>query len=462
MSAPERPFAVVRERAASAAAERTRARAELERARAEAESIRQQSADEAERRRELAKDEKRDRHDLRKARKRAERDARWRRRVAAVTDGVADMVRALPVVAGIVACVAPTVIAFRGQYEFAHGPMQLGALAWLFPAMLEGAAWYLAWRRYRAVQSGEPLGWLTPGVWALALTAAAMNVWHGATAPGGSLQVGVGYGLASLIGFALVELVARHDRAASQHGVHRVGVLRALRFPPVAFAAWSRMVEMGPDADAREAWEQAWVDRYDVEPGATRDDRKDGRLRVLARDWGRRNSDVLADLLAELSADDTDEAGDEVDTVPVFALDPVDFDPAAEDESEQFADEDEDEDEDAEVLTFHFPDGMTVRGYGAGLDLDDDLDDRTGGQLPAGWVSSALAWLDEARPLEERVELAAAELQRRRDQAGARRQVGRRAVAKLLGRDEDDYEVRKAWDERSARQNGHTEGTHAS
>jgi hypothetical protein len=116
------------------------------------------------------------------------------------------LVLALPMVAGLVACAAPAVIAFDGQYRFASGPMHLGQLGLLFPIMLEGVAWRLVWARQQALRAraDAPTARLTIGIWLTALTGAAMNVWHGLAA--GSLQVGVGFGLASLVGFGLVEV----------------------------------------------------------------------------------------------------------------------------------------------------------------------------------------------------------------------------------------------------------------
>ncbi|RZT75452.1 uncharacterized protein DUF2637 [Pseudonocardia sediminis] len=259
-------------------AERIRAAAEAEQARAAAEATRAETAQRSERARaQLA------------AERSEQRAAEAARRRAAVRAGARAVVAELPSVAGFVACVAPTLIATRGQLEFARTQMQLGSMSVLLPAMLEGAAWLLAWRRHQAVAAGEPAGRLTAGVWLLAAVAASLNLWHGATGPGG-LQVGVAYALASLVGFALVELLVGHQRrarAAAGRARRRrgllIGLARLLRYPLLSWAAWSRRVELGPGADAAEAWGQAWRDRFGVELGADAIARRRGRTGVRAQ-----------------------------------------------------------------------------------------------------------------------------------------------------------------------------------
>ncbi|MDN5920311.1 MAG: hypothetical protein L0I76_35310, partial [Pseudonocardia sp.] len=124
--------------------------------------------------------------------------------------------------------------------------------------------------------------------WLLAAVAASLNLWHGATGPGG-LQVGVAYALASLVGFALVELLVGHQRRAraSADRTRRprgllIGLARLLRYPLLSWAAWSRRVELGPGADAGEAWGQAWRDRFGVELGADAIARRRGRAGMRA------------------------------------------------------------------------------------------------------------------------------------------------------------------------------------
>ena len=270
-------------------AERIRAEADAEQARAGAEAIRAQTA--AQLWQAQAEHARRQAAADREARqvRRADRAASTTARRARMRTVVAEAVAGLPALAGVIACVAPTLIATRGQYEFGAEQMQLGPVgAVLVPLMLEGAAWLLAWRRHQAIAAGEPAGRLTGGVWTLALTAAGLNVWHGTTRT--SLEVGVMFGAASLVGFGLVELLARHDQHRRRPAIRRrtwvTGAARALRFPRVAFAAWSRRIELGPGTDPQtdraQAWTQAWADRHGVLPGADAQARRRGRGRVRA------------------------------------------------------------------------------------------------------------------------------------------------------------------------------------
>lgn len=270
-------------------AERIRAEADAEQARAEAEAVRARTAAQlwqaqSEHARRQAAAEREARQVRRADRVAASATGRARMRAA-----VAGAVAGLPALAGVVACVAPTLIATRGQYEFGAEQMQLGPVgAVLVPLMLEGAAWLLAWRRHQAIGAGQSAGRLTGGVWVLALTAAGLNVWHGTTRT--SLEVGVMFGVASLVGFGLVELLARHDQHSRRPVARRrgwvIGTARAVRFPRVAFAAWSRRIELGPgpnaQADRAQAWTQAWSDRHGVVPGADARARRHGRGRVRA------------------------------------------------------------------------------------------------------------------------------------------------------------------------------------
>lgn len=269
-------------------AERIRAEADAEQARAGADAIRAQTA--AQVWQAQAEHARRQAAAEREARqiRRADRTAATTARRARVRAAVAGVTGGLPALAGVVACVAPTLIATRGQYEFGVEQMRLGPVgAVLVPLMLEGAAWLLAWRRHQAIRAGESAGRLTAGVWALALTAAGLNVWHGTT--GNSFEVGVMLGVASLVGFGLVELLARHDQHRHRPAARRAwttGVARAVRFPRVAFAAWSRRIELGPGLDPQtdraQAWTQAWTDRHGVVPGADARARRRGRREVRA------------------------------------------------------------------------------------------------------------------------------------------------------------------------------------
>jgi hypothetical protein len=235
----------------------------------------------------LADEDVKDRAASRRRRERELRRLDWQRRwrsTAAATRAI--LVNGAPRVVFFVACAAPSIIAMRGQLAFARGPMQLGPLSPLWPAMLEGAAWVLAWERARATRDGQRTGLLGCGMWGFALVGAAMNFWHGAATT--SAEVGAGYAAASLLGFALVELHVRREASPTRPRLGLVlrrlvlALARAARFPRLSFAACSRLVELGPGADPAEAWRQAWLDRFGVAPGAGRTQRERARRDVRA------------------------------------------------------------------------------------------------------------------------------------------------------------------------------------
>jgi hypothetical protein len=120
-------------------------------------------------------------------------------------------------------------------------------------------------------------------MWLLAALAAGMNYWHGATAYGP--LGGAGLALSSLLGIGLWEVTAghlRHTAAALSAGQVRTTLLRWVRFPRLALAAASLRLARG--AGAGDAWAAAWVDRYGVDPDASRRDRRLARL-VIREQW---------------------------------------------------------------------------------------------------------------------------------------------------------------------------------
>ncbi|ANY10626.1 hypothetical protein [Pseudonocardia sp. HH130630-07] len=232
-----------------------------------------------------------------------DRDARrdrWAARRAALA-------AAGPRVAGLVACAAPTAIAVHGQYKFGESVMGLPApLPALVPLMLEGAAWLLAWRRHQAVRTGEPSGRLAAGMWTIALTAAGLNLSHYLP----NWHVGAVFGVASLVGFALVELLAQHERTALADGFRRrrrlAGLARTLRFPVASWRAWSRRLELGPIsadpiADADSAWRHAWTLTHDETLTIETVDalRREADDTAAERDQARTDAEALRDALIE-------------------------------------------------------------------------------------------------------------------------------------------------------------------
>lgn len=263
-------------------ASRILATAEADRIRAHTEQVRTDTA-------ERWRHQHAEARDQRASARRAERARAWARRWSGVRAAAGAVVRSAPALAGVAACVAPTAIATRGQYEFGVEVMRLGAMAVLVPVMLEGAAWMLAWQRYQAVAAGDPATRLTAGVWALAGAAAGLNFWHGATGLGGSVQVGVTYGVASVVGFGLVELLARHraggtPRARERRARRRLALARAVRFPRVSWAAWSMRVAHGSATAPEQVWRQVWESSTSaaaVDPGAVPPERKAAAAAVI-------------------------------------------------------------------------------------------------------------------------------------------------------------------------------------
>lgn len=218
--------------------------------RAEA-AIRQRRAEREEQRQDAAE---RERLRLMRANQRKARRAAFRTTVRG------SAVRFAPLLAGGIAMGAPILLAWSGQLAFGVEVMQLGALAVMVPISLEGAVWYVAYLVHRAAQAGLPTGVYRSWAWALALVAAGMNFWHGATSSGGA-QRGAVLALASLLGVGLWELTVRL-RERRQRGrtvaQARTAMARRIRYPRISWTAWSIRTALGPDCSPEEAWEAAW------------------------------------------------------------------------------------------------------------------------------------------------------------------------------------------------------------
>ncbi|MDR8415086.1 hypothetical protein MTP10_40945, partial [Nonomuraea sp. 3-1Str] len=150
--------------------------------------------------------------------------------------------------------------------------------------------WYLAWLTHKALEAERPTARLRVWTWLLALTAAAMNVWHGATGTAfgaDGLQVGLVRGLASLLGVGLWELtvMARRQRTSGRPLAElRTALWRRVRYPRLSWAAASIQAARGSQCSAELAWRAAWIDRYGVGPDAS------GRERRLSRRAMRRQA----------------------------------------------------------------------------------------------------------------------------------------------------------------------------
>lgn len=226
--------------------------------------------------------------DTRKRQQRDAADAVWAKRIARLHTGLVELgqrvLAVVPVLVGGVAMGAPILIGWNGQLQAARTVLHLGRLAWVYPVALEGGAWWLAYLMHRAITSRRPTGRLRSSMWLLAGLAAGMNFWHGTTAYGPI--GGAGLALSSLLGIGLWELTAghlRHTTSDTSAGQARLVVVRWLRFPRLAWAAWSITIAGGADADREMAWRAAWITRFGVGPDASGRDRRLGRTILRAR-----------------------------------------------------------------------------------------------------------------------------------------------------------------------------------
>ncbi|MEU5869578.1 DUF2637 domain-containing protein [Nonomuraea sp. NPDC047529] len=233
---------------------------------------------------ERARAERRERKAKARKQRQAEKAARRKERRARLADAaraVAVVVsQRVPLLVGAVAMGAPIAIAWDGQLEFGDQVMKLGALAVAVPVALEGSAWYLAWLTHKALEAIGPTGRLRAWTWALALVAAAMNVWHGTTTAvfgDDGMQVGIVRGLASLLGVGLWELtvMARRQRKSGRSLTElRTALWRRVRYPRLSWQAASIAAARGAACSLDAAWQAAWIDRYGVGPDASRRERR--------------------------------------------------------------------------------------------------------------------------------------------------------------------------------------------
>lgn len=221
--------------------------------------------------------------------RRARAEARAARRVArreTLTAAAAGARARLPVLVGAVAIGSPMLIAWGGQYAFAHEVMELGAASITLPIALEGAVLYSAYLTGRAVAAGLPAGRYRAMTWTMTAVAAGMNAWHQIDAratdadPWAGLHVGVIYAVASIVGIVLWELatgLGKHARSGRSGTEIRAAAWQRVRYPRLSWAAASIRAARGASCSDGEAWQAAWIDRYGVGPDAPR------RERALAR-----------------------------------------------------------------------------------------------------------------------------------------------------------------------------------
>lgn len=274
---------------AAADADTRRARAEATRARAamQVEAHRAQLQGEHAERVAQARLRAQELRDRRKAERRQASLRRWRERRHGFGRGARQLLSALaacgPMLIGGLAIGAPILISWDGQLQFGVEVMRLGALAIAVPIALEGSAWYLAWLTHQALEKRLPTGQLRLWTWLLALEAAGMNAWHGATSPhfgDDGLQVGLVRGIASLLSVGLWELtvMARRQRASGRSAAHfHAALKRRLLFPRLSWSAARIRAAYGVSCSAEAAWQAAWINRYGSGPEASRRERRISR-----------------------------------------------------------------------------------------------------------------------------------------------------------------------------------------
>ncbi|MGW2161825.1 DUF2637 domain-containing protein [Nonomuraea sp. NPDC001699] len=264
-------------RLAEAEALRAETALRVETQRLELEDTRRRDTERARAERQERKAKARKERQIERAKARKERAQARRQAIGAVAGEIGARV---PLLVGAIAMGAPIVIAWDGQLEFGAQVMMLGALAFVVPLALEGSAWYLAWLTHKALEAERPTGRLRAWTWALALVAAAMNVWHGNTTEAfgaNGLQVGIVRGLASLLGVGLWELtvMARRQRKSGRSLTElRTALWRRVRYPRLSWEAASVAAARGSACSQDAAWQAAWIDRYGVGPDASRRERR--------------------------------------------------------------------------------------------------------------------------------------------------------------------------------------------
>ncbi|GAA1624437.1 hypothetical protein GCM10009733_021380 [Nonomuraea maheshkhaliensis] len=266
----------------SAEAERIRAESELERRTREAElqdasaARRDQQKIDRKRAKLAFKGEKR----KAASRQATERWAKVRRAASTVTAGI---VGRLPWLIGGIAMGAPILIAWRGQIEFGAAVLGLGALSFLLPTALEGAALYLSYLTHRAIQRRLPSLRYRIWTWVFTAAAAGMNFWHGAEV---SPAKGVTLAACSVLGVLQLELTAAlNSQMVSQRSFAeiRTELWRWLRYGVLQWQARSIRAALGPACTPDQAWYLAWHDRYGMGPTSTKAERRLGRAILSAR-----------------------------------------------------------------------------------------------------------------------------------------------------------------------------------
>jgi hypothetical protein len=249
-------------------AARTLAKAEAAKAHAEAKRLQAQiDREHAEAQAERARVEREQR--------RRERQQSWSRWRAALPDhGLATLWAAV--------IIAPLLLAWSAQAAFARETLHIpSSVAWLFPLAIEAGAWVCAFEAHRRASRGAPVGALPRWMWALAGTAAMINLAHGAADFG--VVAGLALAVLSVLG-VLLHHIRQNLNAAEAAGATNREVwqswMRWVLFPRTSLSALRIGVRAGSDPSA--AWRAAWLDRYGVGPDSSKRDRRLGKV-IVAR-----------------------------------------------------------------------------------------------------------------------------------------------------------------------------------
>ncbi|MEU6721174.1 DUF2637 domain-containing protein [Nonomuraea sp. NPDC046802] len=229
-----------------------------------------------------------------KSRQATERWTKVRRAASAVA---AWIVRRVPWLIGGIAMGAPILIAWRGQIEFGAAVLGLGALSFLLPTALEGAALYLAYLTHQAIQRELPSLRYRIWTWVFTAAAAGMNFWHGAEV---SPAKGVTLAACSVLGVLQLELTAAlNSQLVSNRSFAeiRTELWRWLRYGRLQWQARSIRAALGPACAPEQAWHLAWHDRYGMGPTSTKAERRLGRAILKARDKADRKKAKAGELV---------------------------------------------------------------------------------------------------------------------------------------------------------------------
>ncbi|MBV1851896.1 DUF2637 domain-containing protein [Catellatospora tritici] len=166
---------------------------------------------------------------------------------------------------------APMAVAWVGQVQFAMGV--LGWPVWaalVFAAAFELTTAYVARLDFLARHDGDSGTVFRAATWLFALIAAAMNYAHAAGPGMAPTGAAVAYGLMSLTGIALWELLSlyRHRKHLRDTGLRpaplpRFGLARWTNFPAITWMARRLAIRDG-HATVEAAWQAAtayWTDR---------------------------------------------------------------------------------------------------------------------------------------------------------------------------------------------------------